>query len=169
MENNPVCFGKFPKGETPCAKCEFFDSCRYFAATARQEARRERFCSFDAVSYRLADLPASGTPSGNEDHSLRGKLITMLGKFFRYLLELDDYTVGLISQIILSYDPAEPCSVSSLSRLHNCSRQAMHRKILAVIARNPELSTLFQSIMGKLSAGRRTFLRHRAAEVPGLD
>ena len=90
----------------------------------------------------------------------------MLGRFFRFLLELDDYTIGIISEVITPADPErKSCSVSALSKLHGCSRQAMHRKILDIIARRPELALLLKSTMSKLSRGRQCFLRHRESSV----
>ena len=85
----------------------------------------------------------------------------MLGRFFRYLAGLDDYTIGIICEMLNSGNVAGNCTVSKLSRLRGCSRQTMHRKLLEIIARRPELSSLLQGTMYKLSRGRQRFMRNQ--------
>lgn len=165
MNKNPICFGRFPKGDNPCAKCEFFDSCRYYAATAREVVSRSKLCSFEKNSFRISDVADYEHIPGECRKKSKDIFISMLARFFRYLLELDDYTAGLISRIITDSTGDGRCDIKKLSELRNCSRQAMHRKILSVIALHPELSSLFQGVMSKLSAGRKSFLRRRAAAV----
>ena len=86
------------------------------------------------------------------------KLIPMLGEFFRYLLSLDEYTLGLICQVV-SPAGSEPVSVKSLSMLRGTSRQAVHRKILTVIGEPPELSQFFMPLIRRISSARRNFVK----------
>lgn len=88
------------------------------------------------------------------------QLITMLGKFFRYLLELDEYTLGLICQVVAPTDGKES-TVKTLSRIRGCSRQAIHRKILSIIGEKPELSGFFAPLMKRISSARQNFILHR--------
>ena len=92
----------------------------------------------------------------------RLELIGMMAKFFRFLLSLDIYTLGLVCQTVAPPDD-EPVTIKTLSRLRGCSRQAIHRKMLSVIGIHPELSALFLLATTKLSAGRKAFLRKRNA------
>jgi hypothetical protein len=166
MNDAPRCYGKFPNGETPCAKCDYFDSCRYYAATAKSVDCRRHTVSFEAAQHIIADIPADCRMPGEEDDTPPQQLIPALGKFFRYLLELDEYTLGLIRELIAPSYPDGKGSVSRLAELHGCSRQAVHRKMLSIIGTHPELSALFLLATGKLSAGRKAFLRKRS--VPAV-
>lgn len=94
----------------------------------------------------------------------REKLIPMLGEFFRYLLSLDEYTLGLICQVVAPTG-SEPVSVKTLSMLRGTSRQAVHRKILTVIGEHPELSQFFSPLIRKISSARRNFVKDEG--VPG--
>lgn len=163
MNDAPHCYGKFPNGNDPCAKCDFFDSCRYYAATAKSVDRRRHTVSFEAAQDIIADIPADNSiPGGTDDPPPRQMIADALGKFFRYLLELDEYTLGLIRELIAPSFPDGKCSISHLAELHGCSRQALHRKMLAIIAVHPELTALFLLATRKLSAARKAFLRKRA-------
>ncbi|MBO5667975.1 MAG: hypothetical protein J6S43_02505 [Lentisphaeria bacterium] len=158
----PECYGKFPNGTVPCAKCEFFDSCRYWQATAGSVNSRTHVVSFEAAESIIPDTPDFDHIPGMEEENIQDIIIDRLGKFFRYLLELDEYTLGIVTQIVAPAGSKAPATVRELGALHDCSRQAMHRKMLRIISRHPELSALFQLLMPKLSAGRRVFLRRRA-------
>ena len=167
----PVCYGSYPSGVNCCAKCEFFDSCRYYTATEKKVKSRTHLASYEAMASvipdRFSDAPLPGEEEEAAAEDRRG-MADAIGSFFRYLLELDDYTVGIISEIISPSAAGVRCTVSQLSKLHGCSRQAMHRKMLSIIALHPELSSLFQNILYKLGSGRRRFLRHRAAGTAGV-
>lgn len=161
----PSCYGKYPCGDAPCAKCEYFDSCRYYTATARKVESRSHLVSYEAIAPLIPEgIDDTHTPGCEETEAEHPDMIPALSGFFRYLLELDDYTLGIISEVV-SPSSSGRCTVSKLSRLHGCSRQAMHRKLMSIIALHPELSTLFQNILYKLSSSRRVFLRRRAAEA----
>ena len=93
------------------------------------------------------------------------EIIAALAHFFRYLLELDDYTLGIIGRMITLWHDKKVVNVGTLSEEHGCSRQAMHRKILNIIGQHPELSALFSMVLPKLSRSRRCFLMKRAFAV----
>ncbi|MBE6390331.1 MAG: hypothetical protein E7043_09210 [Lentisphaerae bacterium] len=158
----PKCYGKYPNGETPCAKCEFFDSCRYWQATAKSINSRTHVVSFEAAADIIPDTPDYEHIPGMEELNVQDMIIDRIGKFFRYLLELDDYTLGIVTQMVSPVDGQRAQTVRQFSQMHNCSRQAMHRKMLRIISKHPELSGLFQLLMPKLSSGRRMFLRHKS-------
>lgn len=106
-------------------------------------------------------LPEFSSLNAAESRALKIMIITMLGKFFRYLLELDQYTLGMICQVIDPDSPKE-VSVSSIAAERGCSRQAVHQKILGIIGAHPELALLFGPVMRKVSAARRSFRLRRA-------
>ena len=167
----PKCYGSDGHGKfSRCTECEYYSSCGYYAATAALVESRSHLASFEEVQAWLTDAADYDHIPGEQEEIARRQdnnhLISMLGRFFRFLLELDDYTIGIISEVITPADPErKSCSVSALSKLHGCSRQAMHRKILDIIARRPELALLLKSTMSKLSRGRQCFLRHRESSV----
>lgn len=162
------CFGQIERTRTRCRKCEYFEACAYYAATTSSVDRRSKLISFEAIQEWLPDaadydhIPGEPAPGS----SRRSTLISMLANFFKFMLTLDDYTVGIICEVVSpGRNSAKTCTVSELGRLHGCSRQAMHRKILDIIARHPELGLLLKNTMFKLSRGRRNFIRKRAEEV----
>ncbi|MBE6378164.1 MAG: hypothetical protein E7051_05020 [Lentisphaerae bacterium] len=87
----------------------------------------------------------------------RLELIGMMAKFFRFLLSLDIYTLGLVCQTVAPPDD-EPVTIKTLSRLRGCSRQAIHRKILDSIQENPELSALFAPLLRRISSAKQSFV-----------
>ena len=163
MNDAPRCYGQFTKGEFPCAKCEFFDSCRYYTATAKSVNSRRHTVSFEAAKDIIGEIPAECAIPGEDEENSSSSLAVALGKFFRYLLELDDYTLSLIREIIAPSVRDKVPNIRQLGKIHGCSRQAIHRKMLSVIGIHPELSALFLLATTKLSAGRKAFLRKRNA------
>ncbi len=164
--NNPDCYGKFPNGTAPCAKCDYFDSCRYYAATAKMVNRREKhLVSFEKAAFMIpAEADFDHIP-GEEVPGEKEELIGLLGQFFRYLIGLDDYTLAMICGVIAGEKENQPCTVSVLSRQLGCSRQAVHRKILAVIAGHPELSGFFSRVMTRLSRARSMSWRNSSKGI----
>lgn len=151
----PKCYGRYASENMPCRQCEFNASCRYYTDSEKQlrsRSERNRTVNMEKVSH----LAARGNSSGSE--TVKGDpIVYALSRFFRYLLALDSYTLGIISQIITDSANGERPSVSQLSKLRGCSRQAMHRKLLSVIARNPELAGIFAGAMSRIDSGRRLF------------
>lgn len=136
------------------------ESCRYYAATANMVNSRSHLASYEQIQAWLAEAADCGAIPGCEEDK-KDNMIAMLAEFFRFLLELDDYSIGIICEIIAPADGSTSgCTVSKLGKLHGCSRQAMHRKILYMISCHPELASLLKSTMYKLSSGRQLFLRH---------
>lgn len=109
----------------------------------------------------FAAIPEYSSLSAGEKKALKLMIIAMMGKFFRYLLDLDRYTLGMICEVI---DPASAgeVSVNSLSLKRGCSRQAVHQKILSIIGAHPELAVLFEPVMSHVTAARHSFRIRRA-------
>ena len=159
-ESVSACYGKYGHASAGCENCQWRSSCEYYTATAAAVESRSHFSSFEVMQdwhTQMADYDHIPGEEKVEDNS--ADLLSMLSRFFRYLLELDSYSIGVICEVILPRD-GKSCTVSALGRLHGCSRQAMHRKILAMIAAHPELAVLLKKTMYKLSESRELFLRH---------
>ena len=153
------CFGHPGSRNGHCTSCEFRQSCKLFSATAKSVDRRSKLTSFEEVqSWHLESADFDHIPGISDEEDNQSNFIAMLGEFFHYLVNLDDYTIGIICKIVNS---GKNCTVTELGKLHGCSRQAMHRKILNIIAKKPELSSLLQGTMYKLSRGRQRFIRNR--------
>ncbi|MBE6364164.1 MAG: hypothetical protein E7053_00260 [Lentisphaerae bacterium] len=160
--NDPDCYGKFPNGNTPCAKCDYFDSCRYYAATAKAVNCRERhMASFERASFLVPEMPDFDHIPGEEKSTETENIVEALSKFFRYLIDLDEYTLALICQTVSGDENHQPVTVNSLSSLLGCSRQAVHRKMLSVIAAHPELSGFFRRVITKFAAAKSLTWRRK--------
>ena len=155
------CYGRPGSRGTFCVNCQYRQSCSFFAATAKSVESRSKLASYEELQNWMPEAADfDHIPGECHDSNPHSGFIAMLGHFFRYLISLDDYTVGIICEVINSGGKSNPCTVAELGRLHGCSRQAMHRKILDIIAGKPELSSLLQGTMYKLSRGRQRFMRN---------
>lgn len=159
------CFGKFVSGNADCRKCEYMLSCRYYKVTGRKMESREHIVSFDAAQELFECADFDHIPGEQEPSDDSGEMIDALSSFFRYMLELDEYSIGIIAEVVSPGKKGVHCTVPYLSRVHGCSRQAMHRKLMKIIGAHPELSGLFRNTLYKLSNSRQSFLRQRAARA----
>ena len=160
-QNNSInCYGNFDSKCSRCQDCVYMESCRYYNATANLVNSRAKLASYEQIQAWLAEAADYRYIPGAEEDN-KENLVNMLAVFFRFLLDLDDYSIGVISEIISPSDGEKECTVSKLGRLHGCSRQAMHRKMLYMISRHPELASLLKSTMYKLSSSRQMFLRRK--------
>ena len=143
------CFGHCRR-DADCRDCELFASCVCISET---EAGIERHSGMTSVE-ELDDGEPDADGAAAQPGTLPGDL-AQLAEFCRYLFSLDDYTLGILAEIIVPGDPdARTCTVSDLARVHRCSRQAMHRKMLASVRRHPELAQLFRVAVRKIGRGR---------------
>ena len=145
------CYGKY-SGTPECRKCRYGRSCSYYTdscAGERRESGRKKCLSYEKICWSedVADETAvPGMPDETED-----ELTLLLGPFLRYLLNLDRYTLALLKQLFSDKnDNGEIPSVTELAEKRGCSRQAVHRKILDIIRKNPELSGLFSLTLRRL-------------------
>ena len=158
----PECYGKAPADAAECRACEYRLSCRYYRLSECKMDKREHLVSFDAAHEVLECADFEHIPGCEPEIDARQERIGELSRFFRYLLELDTYSLGIITEVVAPSAPGRACTVRRLSELHGCSRQAMHKKLMKLIGSRPELAGLFRDTMSKLTAARRTFLRRRA-------
>ena len=154
--DNIDCYGHYTAGKPECAACEYLHSCRYYTGSVSHGEKCSRDVSFERVSEFLPDDSAAHEIS--KTRRGRDKIIRDLAAFLRYMLGLDDYTIGMIREVVLASAAGEPMTVTKLSKLRNCSRQAMHRKLLETISRHRELAALFLGVLPKLSGSRKNFM-----------
>ncbi|MCQ2377599.1 MAG: hypothetical protein MJ016_00100 [Victivallaceae bacterium] len=170
VSDAPACYGKYPEDRAACAQCEFGRSCRYYTESAPKMESRLNMVSFEFVqnwSDLIADtVHVPGAEPVPENPAQDGKAapeIPGMARFLRFMLELDDYTLGILSEIIVPRpDTAERCSVAELARVHRCTRQAIHRKMLRSARKNPEIAHLLELTFRKVRRSRSAFSRNTA-------
>ncbi len=155
---NNCCFGNYG-AEKACANCRYRASCKYYTTHPIDNRRPRQECiDYDAVSaWALQTADFSDIPGcESEDTDLIG--VDKLAAFFRYLLNLDKYTLEILKMFFDDRPGKENIpSVSEIAAVRGCSRQAVHRKILDIIKRNPELSRLFSLTLRHLPRDRRRY------------
>lgn len=165
---DPDCYGKNPGSRICCRNCEFFESCNYYARSRAKMESRLNMISFEHIQ-NWSEIAADNQhiPGYEPDESENAYLVAPpipeteirdMAEFLRFMLELDDYTLGILSEIIVpGSDNIRHCSIAELARLHNCTRQAMHRKILRTARQNPKLGKLLQMTFRKIRRSRGQF------------
>ena len=147
------CYGHYgdKTKHASCTGCEFLESCKYYSGTPEKAGvlHRERSLeggSFNKDWHEAMLLAQPGLPDTRI--SMRD-----LAEFARFLLALDDYSLGIVAEVIRG-----SASISELAKCAGTSRQNAHVKVTALISRVPELAKVFAPLMPKLTAARRHFL-----------
>ena len=152
MSENLDCYGKSIQSSA-CNDCCYYDSCRYYAASAPGIDRGLNLPSLDCLSDSCSSwrspAPVPGETDDKKESDERVLTLSELAGFFRYLLELDSYTLEILREIIVP-SSGKKCNIADLCKLHNVSRQSMHRKIFRVISKRPELRQLLRSTLDRL-------------------
>ena len=161
------CYGKYTHNNDNCRRCQYYLSCRYYTGTEKKFRHREHIVSFEAAQEMLECADCDHIPGTENPVSRSSEMISALGRFFRYLLDLDDYSIGIIAEVVAPGDKNKHCTIPYLSKIRGCSRQAMHGKVLRLISEHPELAALFRDTLYKLSGARQSFMRHRANAALG--
>lgn len=156
------CYGKYTHHKENCRQCQYQLSCRYYTGTEKKIRRREHIVSFDAAQELLECADCDHIPGSEPAENRSPEFVSALSRFFRYMLDLDDYSVGIIAEVVSPSEKAKHCTIPYLGKVHGCSRQAMHGKVMRLISEHPELAGLFRDTLYKLSGARQSFLRHRA-------
>lgn len=157
------CFGHCRR-DADCRDCDLFASCACISDTEESIEQHSGMTSveeLDGWALQLSTPPvlpdAEDEPAEEQHEPLTGEL-ARLSEFCRFIFTLDDYTIGILATIIApDGDAAADCTVAALARLHGCTRQAMHRKMLASVRRHPELASLFRVALRKIGRGRGVF------------
>ena len=165
------CFGHCRR-DTDCRECDLMASCVCISDTEKTIEQHSGMTSveeLDGWALQLSTPAVLPDGEGEEESSASEPLpgdLQRLSEFCRFIFSLDDYTLGILAAIIVPGDSgARNCTVSDLARLHGCSRQAMHRKMLASVRRHPELAQLFRVTLRKIGRGRMTFRNREACRA----
>lgn len=155
------CFGSYALNRS-CARCIYRDSCSLCSRTESAMDRGSGLVSFDNTVDRWYPAPEKYIPGrGEEEFDPRAEMVTMISRMLKYLMKLDSYTLGIVSEMIA---PSETVpggvNVAYLAKLRNCSRQAMHEKMLYAVARFPELGPLFQTALRRVGNLKSKFRRY---------
>jgi hypothetical protein len=147
------CYGKFAS-RNQCKNCIYKVSCELYTRTDPGINGRLGLVSFDnTVSEWYVD-PDARIPGEEElPPNLREEMISSLGRLLKWLMSLDGYTLGLVAEMIAPTrtDPGG-VSVAYLAKLRGCTRQSVHEKMVDSVLRFPELSTLFQTALRRMSS-----------------
>ena len=165
------CFGHCRR-DADCRDCDFLSSCACISDTEAHIEQHSGMTSVEELDGWALQLSTPAVlPDGDEEPAeernepLTGDL-AQLSEFCRFIFTLDDYTLGILAAIIApDGEAAANCTVAALARLHGCTRQAMHRKMLSSVRRHPELASLFQVALRKIGRGKEFFRRPEACRA----
>lgn len=175
MNDAPSCWGKYQTGSACCVTCEYAAACRYCTETEPAMNRPVGGQDYDSVSEWAPDLadydhtpgsepeePEAATAAGYALPCPSGGRVEELAAFLNFILHLDDYTLGILAELIApTRSGIGRYSVAELARLHGISRQGMHRKVLDVARKSPELAGLLAMSVKKIQKARRDFTAPR--------
>lgn len=97
--------------------------------------------------------PETSSPTVEGDLAITERL----GAFLRFLLSLDDYTLGILAAVIQGQN--DRLSVAQLARIRHISRQGMHRKTLDAARKSPELAQLLKCVVLKIRKAKGDFTK----------
>ena len=155
MVNVNKCFGH-PDSKRYCARCRYLKSCRYYQSTESSVDSHLGMVNYGVLAdWYEGAADCEHIPGCGEPETGKREFTVMIGEFFRYMLELDDYTLALISELITPGDPDRHSgTIAALAGLRHTSRQALHRKICRIIGAHPELAEFFRLLLRRLSRCR---------------
>lgn len=127
------CYGKYKCNEA-CLICEYESSCRFYT-----EAPNLRLLSSDHLSLDqwCEDYLEKEASYIDEEPEFTVPL-KKIKKLFRALLTLDEYTLFILTEIIVNH-----ATLIDIAAKRKVSRQCMHRKIVRASRRFPWLVSCF--------------------------
>lgn len=183
MNDAPDCWGKF---NADCV-CEYSEACRLFTETEPSMNRPMYGQDYDEVGEWAPDLADYDHTPGSEPEEPEaattapewqgaaaeyarqcpsGGRTEELAAFLNFILHLDNYTLGILAELIAPSQEAKRYTVADLARLHGISRQGMHRKVLDVARKSPELRSLLRMSVKKIQKARQEFTAPRRVRQP---
>ena len=174
MEQAPECWGKFDQ----CGRlCEFAAACCLCTETESRMDRALGGQEFDSVAEWAPDLADDRHIPGNEPEDFPENAVPHsagdFAGFLNFLLHLDNYTLGILAEIIAPSSDRKRFTVAELARIHGISRQGMHRKLLDTARKSPELASLLAMTVRKIRRARQEFttpcIRKAAQESGQLE
>lgn len=134
---------------------------------------RSHHQSYDEIAHFALDAADFSTIPGNDEdvmpdysdlEELNEMLTRKMSEFLTFLINLDDYDLGIIREIISPTIGHTP-NVAELARIRHISRQAMHRKIIDLAKARPELRDLLKCVLLKLRKNPAAFEISRTKTV----
>ncbi|MBO5900158.1 MAG: hypothetical protein J6Q80_05430 [Lentisphaeria bacterium] len=154
---NNCCFGKFDT-RPECRNCRYRVSCKYYTGNPVPNCPEGNCVSYESIANWCQEAADPAPVPGEDDPAERELIgIDKLAEFFRYLLNLDKYTLEILRMLFPADGSTGVCSVSDIARQRGCTRQAAHHKILNIIKEHPELTRLFSLTLRHLPRDRRRY------------
>lgn len=164
LDDEIKCYGHYSRAGK-CASCEYLASCQMYTQTEGRMEKPLGGQDYDAAAPFAEDMADLSNIPGNdteEETSRREEAFAPdLAAFFSFILHLDNYTLGILAEIISPSKAGTRLSCAEISRIHGISRQGMHRKLIDTVRKSPELSSLLACVLMKVRKARSDF---RAAE-----
>lgn len=161
-EENPMkeCYGTYTRRRS-CVNCIYKSSCMLYSRTLNKVDRGSGLVSFDNTVDQWYPAPESTIPGYEEPEDKHSETVRAVAQMLKWIMSLDSYTLGIVAEIIAPTRPAPGgVSIAHLAKLRNCSRQAMHEKMLYAVARFPELGALFQTALRRVGNLKSKFRRY---------
>ena len=158
------CFGHC-RGDADCRDCDLHDSCVCISNTESTIDSGFKLVSFEALEGWAEPVVESRDEEDEDSETPAPPELAALSEFCRYILHLDDYTLGILAEIIAPRTAGRDVCVAELARVHRCSRQAMHRKMLSSVRKHPEIAGVFQVALRKIGRCRSAFLHHEVGHA----
>lgn len=154
------CYGSYTRKKS-CGRCIYKASCMLYSRTRNAIDRTSGLVSFDNSVDQWYPAPENTIPGYEETEDQHNEMLRYISRMLKYLMELDSYTLGIVAEIIAPSRPVPGgVNVAYLAKIRNCSRQAMHEKMLYAVARFPELSSLFQTALRRVGNLKSKFKRY---------
>ena len=166
------CYGHYGDNKSDCQTCEFLQSCQLYTATEGRMQQTSYHQSYEEIEKFALDIADTSNIPGNDDddfetenylgetspktHMIEELIAKKFADFLTFLLNLNDYDLGIIREIIAPRT-GHKLNVAEIARIRNVSRQAMHRKIIDMAKAQPELRELLKCVLMKLRKNKEFF------------
>ncbi|WP_337747108.1 hypothetical protein [Victivallis vadensis] len=118
MNEAPHCWKNYREISGECRSCTYAEACRLCAATEARMRRPLGGQEFDSVANWVEELADCDHIPGVEPVPAREPVLPELAELLRYLLHLDDYTLGVLAELIApSATTARAATVAELAGL----------------------------------------------------
>lgn len=150
MKDCPKCYGTAETGKKKeCASCKYAESCSIYFKSPNCD-RTSGHVSFEQYNWSEEVSDNDGLfPAEQNQQEPKYTDVHMLA-MLEFILRIDDYSLAIIKSIISK----NSLTSSDVAKAFGVSRQAMHRKILDSIRRNPELKAVFMSTLYRCKSFR---------------
>lgn len=165
MTDDAKCYGNYKTGSQECRDCEYRESCQLYTKTQGRMNQPLGGQDYDEISEYAANVADYSSVPGQTEEDESQKEQRDFAGFLNFLLHLDDYTLGVLAEIIApSQGAMRRLTVAEIARIRGISRQGMHRKTLDIARKSPELASLLKLAVMKIRKSRHDFRHIRQAK-----